>query len=333
MHLRLAVITFAASLAGAIQIDANAPSVPHFQPVTGKRADANLQAFFVVHSALAVIAHKADADIASWTCKLCKEDALKHTKDVTVFKGMKRYRAYIGVNLDLKRFVVVFRGLLLTYGDNLQLQDLDMRHKPLFAETAKHGIPYKTGDDRKKLDKMRVHSGFLGLYLLEHQEIIKRIQELHKMEAYKDITTMSIVGHDFGAALANFAAVEFARELPQLKIVLVTFRAPRVGNLDFAKYLTFDLKERVTIYRHVNGNPDIARFPKHILGYAHAGREYYNRALDNVKRIKVCALDPELKQDKTCSKSSGPRDDGDWKFFGRDAFHSGGYVLKNVEQY
>jgi predicted lipase len=260
---------------------------------------------------------------------MCTKPILESTKNVTLFEDKDTFLAYVGVNLDLKRFIVAFRGTVNTKG---VLEDIKIVRKSLFTESAKNGIAYKPGDDKKKLGSIGVHGGFLGIYLLKHQELVKRVHELLKLAPYKDIKTMSIVGHSMGGSLANLAAVEFAHEFPQFKIVVVTTETPRVGNVEFAKYLTFDLKDRVTIYRYINYNDRIPHLPSSLLGYRHAGREYWSETAGSTDKIKICALVPELKSDKICSKGIPHKFENHNTMLGKDLL-DGGYVLKNPEQY
>ena len=82
-----------------------------------------------------------------------------------------------------------------------------------------------------------VHRGFKGAYDFISKSIRQNVKDL-----IKDHPTAKILvtGHSLGGSLALLGAVDLKRELGSIKnqIQIYTFGAPRVGNIEFADYVS-----------------------------------------------------------------------------------------------
>jgi predicted lipase len=90
----------------------------------------------------------------------------------------------------------------------------------------------------------------------------------------KGLSTVTIVGHSLGAALALLNGVFLSLQLPENVTVKVTsYGMPRVGNQAFADFVDSKLSGRVT---HVNNQEDpVPVVPGEFLGFHHPSGEIH----------------------------------------------------------
>jgi predicted lipase len=175
--------------------------------------------------------------------------------------------SYGNLESNPKVVVLVFRGTLPTAFSNIKA-DVKTKLVPLTSKTF------------KPCANCLVHEGFSTAY---KEQLRTELREkfspfiLNKLKA-KEIDTVYFVGHSLGGALATLAAydsgVYLANEkITGLKLGLVTFGAPRVGNADFAKYMNEGLG-LITNLRITFKDDPIISVPYEDT-YVHCGSEYH----------------------------------------------------------
>ncbi|CAJ0604111.1 unnamed protein product [Cylicocyclus nassatus] len=130
-----------------------------------------------------------------------------------------------------------------------------------------------------------------------------------------------ITGHSLGGALANLAASWASVVFPNNRIRLVTFGAPRVGDLKFRDALERRVK---FIYRITHASDPVVRIPWS--GYYHAGKElWYKKGMSsttgfchgkgNGDCIETCEAPEELNgRPAGCAESAGWKNFISWSF-------------------
>ncbi|CAD5230028.1 unnamed protein product [Bursaphelenchus xylophilus] len=110
------------------------------------------------------------------------------------------------------------------------------------------------------------------------------------LEKYPDYE-IYITGHSLGGALAGLTATWLSNIMPGIKdrIVLYTFGQPRIGTLQFVKYLA---SMNFTYYRVSNGDDIVTCVATTLLGYHHAGTEvlYTNDKHEEYYGDKGCSM-------------------------------------------
>lgn len=153
---------------------------------------------------------------------------------------------------------------------------------------------------KKKLHrKVKVHNGFYkqlhhkGSYGL----IVNNLLELLNEYPYD----IYITGHSLGGALATLFAYELSTTYPGLKMNVITFGSPRVGNKDFMD--DFEFHRNIKCYRVKNSRDYITMVPKY--HYYHVGTELKLNSLSiNKNRLSLfqyykryfLAVDHKMKQ-------------------------------------
>ena len=88
----------------------------------------------------------------------------------------------------------------------------------------------------------------------------------------KGASSVTVVGHSLGAALALLDGVFLSLHIKEL-VTVVGYGMPRVGNRAFANFVDSQLAERVM---HVNNKEDpIPTVPPMLLGYHHPSGEIH----------------------------------------------------------
>jgi predicted lipase len=87
------------------------------------------------------------------------------------------------------------------------------------------------------------------------------------------VSSVTVVGHSLGAALALLDGLFLKLHLPNLTVKVVGYGMPRVGNQDFASLVDSKLGGLVT---HINNKEDpIPIVPGRILGFHHVSGEVH----------------------------------------------------------
>ena len=87
------------------------------------------------------------------------------------------------------------------------------------------------------------------------------------------VSSVTVVGHSLGAALALLDGVYLHLQLPSASVRVVGYGMPRVGNQDFANWVDSNLSGQVT---HVNNEEDpIPILPGMSLGFVHPSGEVH----------------------------------------------------------
>lgn len=90
-----------------------------------------------------------------------------------------------------------------------------------------------------------VHSGFYGLFNTVKADLERLVTYVQRsgiaLMGATPITTIHVVGHSLGGAVANIVAGYLKSSLPHTTVKLYTFGAPRVGDVVYARGLTAQL--------------------------------------------------------------------------------------------
>ena len=102
-------------------------------------------------------------------------------------------------------------------------------------------------------------------------EILSAVQETLSTQGLSSVT---VVGHSLGAALALLDGIFFSLQLPEgVTVKVINYGMPRVGNQAFADFVDSQLSGRVT---HVNNREDpIPIVPGMSLGFHHPSGEIH----------------------------------------------------------
>ena len=86
-----------------------------------------------------------------------------------------------------------------------------------------------------------------------------------------------VTGHSLGGVLATLAAIDIKKSTGFLgKMQLYTFGQPRVGNAQFADYVTQIIPD--DYYRVIHFTDPVPDLPSQLMGFKHSGTEiwYYS---------------------------------------------------------
>ncbi|EKF38210.1 lipase, putative, partial [Trypanosoma cruzi marinkellei] len=228
--------------------------------------------------------------ISSWTCASCARDL--GMERVRVFTNVEHNtQAFVGVNKST--IVVSFRG---TRGTINWLYNLEFLFVPYIREGCVGCF---------------VHTGFN----CELQSLwVKMRKYLRKLVGKKGIERILITGHSLGGAMATIAAANLVSQnhlfSHGLKILLYTFGAPRVGNMQFADWLLASFcRGGHESYRVTHKRDVVPHVPPRFIGYLHAPHEvWYDNDGDteytNCNDIKgTPCSDLSVTEDPNCSDS------------------------------
>ncbi|KAI8140924.1 Alpha/Beta hydrolase protein [Fennellomyces sp. T-0311] len=139
-----------------------------------------------------------------------------------------------------------------------------------------------------------VHGGFLGAWEEVSTQVVRTVKsQLSSHPGYKVVIT----GHSLGGAVAVLSALEFYRD-GITNLALYTQGQPRVGNRAFANHI---VSTGIQYKRSVHSRDLVPHVPDSLLGYSHAGEEYWEVPLGN--RVQVCRNGIETSD---CANSIAP---------------------------
>jgi len=201
-------------------------------------------------------------DLTNWNCKFCKmhpqsQGTVVHSQFSHPEQGM---HGYIATNVKYPAIIVAFRGTMTELDEKVDSKFW----RRVISDTELLDYEGWNGNH------IKAHTGFLRAWKSAKEEIIGSITELIKKHQYE---TVWVTGHSLGGALASIAGLVLAAHFPHIKVVLRTLEQPRVGNAEFASlYKQFP---NLDYRRLVHARDLIPHTPPRILGYRHAGLEYW----------------------------------------------------------
>ncbi|KAM6497181.1 lipase class 3 family protein [Amanita muscaria] len=115
---------------------------------------------------------------------------------------------------------------------------------------------------------VEVHNGFANEQAKTATQVLSAAKSALSTHG---ATSVTVVGHSLGAAIALLDSVYLPLHLPGVSFTTVTYGMPRVGNQAFANYVDSHLK-----LTHVNNKKDpIPIVPGRFLGYHHPSGEVH----------------------------------------------------------
>jgi hypothetical protein len=145
---------------------------------------------------------------------------------------------------------------------------------------------------RPKPDRARVHAGFvahLGKQGCGEKILATVLKEVAARQRLRRPCSVLLTGHSLGAAAATLLALRLDGSSLRMRITLVTFGSPRVGNRHFQR--AFDASARLRHYRVQNELDPIARGPWWLPfpgTYRHTGHHVWLDASPSWWRLPGC---------------------------------------------
>eukprot|EP01097_Dermamoeba_algensis_P004154 TRINITY_DN275_c0_g1_i1.p1 TRINITY_DN275_c0_g1~~TRINITY_DN275_c0_g1_i1.p1 ORF type:complete len:305 (-),score=29.09 TRINITY_DN275_c0_g1_i1:29-943(-) len=203
----------------------------------------------------------------NWTCVPCKKVSEVVFREL-VYNSKTETFGFIATRGTT--IIIAFRGTVRTEEENIFSNIQVWRSSPY-----------------PEFPQVGVHSGFWNSFNSVRFNLIQAIQRVSASLEGK-VSELIFTGHSLGGALASLAAFEYTRNLSKdarkLPIKLVTFGAPRVGEVDFANELS---KRLTTSWRITNWKDPVVQIPSRRLGFRHAQREiFYSHSMKN---YTICA--------------------------------------------
>ncbi|KAJ1963541.1 hypothetical protein GGI12_001990 [Dipsacomyces acuminosporus] len=216
----------------------------------------------------------------SWNCaNNCQSPDTQGTKVEYHWdkKGVRPSYGYVAVKANTKEIIVAFRGST-TFMDWVTDARFNFESWPSGVKGAK------------------VHDGFHDAYFSDASNIKSVVARLLKANPSFSIV---LTGHSLGGAQATVAAADFALTHPEWKskLALYTCGQPRVGNSEFANWLS---SQPFPIFRATYHSDLVTHLPPKITGYRHISQEVYYPKSGG---IKFCGSDPES---KSCENGVSP---------------------------
>ena len=119
-------------------------------------------------------------------------------------------------------------------------------------------------------DACMIHGGFNEAFFADNLNLVVNVIELDKVRALKPKHKLVFTGHSLGAALTTLASIHTACRLPQEKVLCVNFGCPRVGTIEFKRYVE-NCIPNLAIWRVVLQDDIVARLPPVSLNFEHTG--------------------------------------------------------------
>jgi hypothetical protein len=115
-----------------------------------------------------------------------------------------------------------------------------------------------------------IHSGFSTGWSERRDAVLDTV--LSALERYPDYSLV-ITGHSIGAGIATLAGAEL-RSM-NYNADIYTYGSPRVGNTEFATFVTSQALEKGVNYRMTHEKDPVSQLPPTWIGYEHTSPEYW----------------------------------------------------------
>ncbi|KAE8134727.1 Alpha/Beta hydrolase protein [Aspergillus pseudotamarii] len=173
-----------------------------------------------------------------------------NTKTLTEFEDNEAFgdvAGFLAVDESNKQIVLSFRGTrsIETWAANIQLAKEDVD---------------------ELCDGCKVHTGFWKSWESVATATLDGVKKA--LQAYPGFK-LAVTGHSFGGAVGTIAATALRNS--GSKVELYTYGAPRVGNQEFADYVS----GQGSNFRVTHSNDIVPRLPPRLLGYHQISPEYW----------------------------------------------------------
>ncbi|ORX60627.1 alpha/beta-hydrolase, partial [Hesseltinella vesiculosa] len=224
------------------------------KPTVASAQQVAVAAYFAQLSAVAYCPSVfADKQWKSTMGRKVLPDAKLHA---TFYGGPHYTTGYIATSASKKTIYVAFRGTLSVQQLITDLQVTKITYPPV--PTA------------------HVAEGFYNSYIEVQSIVVNTVASL--LEQYPSYA-VRVTGHSLGGAQATLATLDLYQRLDAINtnnIALYTYGELRVGDKDFAAYVTSTGISRIRVVHHA----DIITFlPTTSQGYVHGGEEYWIKGL------------------------------------------------------
>ncbi|KAJ3077767.1 hypothetical protein HK102_004985 [Quaeritorhiza haematococci] len=234
------------------------------------------------HQAYAAAAYCLNG-VKEWTCRE-RCTATPGTVVVAQFDTpLTDTNGFVAHNPTIKSVIVSFRGTM-----SFQNLLVDLAALPLdFNYTEVPGA--------------KIHAGFRKAYD-EAKDIVRNAvgDVLRRFPGYE----VRVVGHSLGGALAALAVPDLKKLFPNQTFKLYTYGEPRVGNREFADFVSGLLGEG-KMFRVVSANDPIPTMPGTTLNYQHHRQQFLTNPL--LRSVQVCQ--DQQGEDPVCIASAVPAPD------------------------
>jgi len=218
--------------------------------------------------------------LTTWTCEWCDHPTVKNSTTVTTDELTGAY-GYVTAWQNASTIVTAFRG---SFDVMNWVLDLDAVQTNPF-----HQLP-----------NVSVHAGFFDAYESIRPQVVAAVERA--LTACPHCSELLATGHSLGAAIAGHAAFDLSARFPGLRVTLINFGMPRIGNAAFAA----EFERRVAAsWRCVHFEDLVPHLPfrdwlPH--DYHHVAREVWwtQEGGDPSTAFKVC---DDSGEDPTCSDS------------------------------
>lgn len=213
---------------------------------------------------------QSDQDIERWNCTgHCSHPSVKGLTNITVYHDTEfDLRYYIGVNLKKNWLVLAFRGTIgQPIKEFLDLLLFQVQYTELHPEFPKGA---------------KIHYGFMLDYQLIRDRLLQSFE--FYLKTFPTARKIMLTGHSLGGVMAELFALDLNGRVmvPAKNVQIFTYGTPRIGNAEFAAFVTGIGFESIT--RVTSNNDLIPLLPPRHISYVHYGQEmhlegYYRNSL------------------------------------------------------
>ncbi|ORX95287.1 alpha/beta-hydrolase [Basidiobolus meristosporus CBS 931.73] len=244
--------------------------------------DPRVQKWLRLHANYAAAAYCFKFSLLDWSCP---DKCVGNMNVLQYFSSfLSGVAGYVGVDRDLRKIVVAFRGSL-----NLRnwIYNTDIIRLPLHYPGASPGV--------------RVHGGFLKAYQGLKNQVRQGMEKVFALitKDNEDVSDYQVIvtGHSLGAAVAVHGALDIRQyfllkyRLDPEKFFLHTYASPRAGNKAFGQLVleTFSNGEpSLNLIRVTNNADPVPHVPPVLFGYSHYPHEVWVR---NVSSTEAQTID------------------------------------------
>jgi hypothetical protein len=192
-------------------------------------------------------------------------------------------QGYIGIMPQTKTIYVTFRGSssVLNWIDDFKLKK----------------IPY----DSYPECNCSVHDGFYTTTLHLKSSVIININILKKKYKYNNVI---VTGHSLGAAIAQLMMMEL--NLNNIYSTVYNYGQPRVGDIDYANFVSLFYKEQ--LYRYTHYKDIVPHIPPNEMKYYHSCNEIYENENGDLYNCSTTNCEDPLCSDQFLLKETNTYD-------------------------